>query len=614
MSNTNRPEPEPIKTPDDGLRHIIDRDYIAGSSLQWLREATANAHEAGAKNITFGFCHIGGAVKRTIVDDGKGMSDSELIDFFNYYGAGSKAIGGVEDNFGIGAKSSLLPWNKEGVCVISRCDGEEANMIIVKYSNEKGAYYLKEFEVEDEGYIKSYPPCYMTDIEEDLLSIFNDKLGSSSSSGTMILLLGNNLSENNLIDPNKEGKKANITTGCQYISGYVNKRFWNLPLVIKVEEYNIKTDKVGTIRSPCGLATFLKYRSSSRDSLTSLSGKISTDKGTISWFLWDHGDDNDNITSYAFGPFNKKGGGVFIKYKNEIYPSSLDLNDFKDFGIYLKEIASYLHIVIEPHVSKSNGNEITDGVFPNSARSKLSYSENGVVANDIPYKYFGAFFSSNKPVEIKNKIDEINQQHSCNYDDNVFKRRTKALLGMIGIEPKNTKKSPNGSFTVLQNNKNGNMDEKSPKSEPKNKETHSNTSRTTRRSKKVLCEEDIPRIVISELNNGFPVVYDETDSTDRKIIIDISHPLIKECIEYWNNQFSEDTSEIVVSEIKSSISLAVCHILNASTGSIPRLDQRKKMLAPESLMVKLMGYTESSAIQNRLNGRYGSQKIQKAIS
>src|SRR4051794_18259514 len=113
---------------------------------QWLRELNENADEAGAKNIHFGIEWQGvanlGIYRRFVADDGKGMDDQEINQFMRTYGGGGKPIGAEHENFGIGAKVTLLPWNREGLVVISYKDSV-ASMIRLAYAddeNEYGAY------------------------------------------------------------------------------------------------------------------------------------------------------------------------------------------------------------------------------------------------------------------------------------------------------------------------------------------------------------------------------------------------------------------------------------------------------------------------------------------
>src|SRR5205823_10377845 len=55
-------------------------------------------------------------------------------------------IGGVHDNFGVGAKIAALPWNPLGVVVISYKDGKAA-LIHIVLDPESGDYELMEFGV-----------------------------------------------------------------------------------------------------------------------------------------------------------------------------------------------------------------------------------------------------------------------------------------------------------------------------------------------------------------------------------------------------------------------------------------------------------------------------------
>jgi hypothetical protein len=79
--------------------------------------------KAGAKRIEFGVEWQGvkskGVYRRTIADDGKGMTSSELEQFFNEFGGGGKPIGDEHENYDIGSKTSLLPWNRFGVVQVS---------------------------------------------------------------------------------------------------------------------------------------------------------------------------------------------------------------------------------------------------------------------------------------------------------------------------------------------------------------------------------------------------------------------------------------------------------------------------------------------------------------
>src|SRR2546430_621301 len=115
-----------------GVQHLIERAYRESSQYQWVREMLVNSLEAGATRVEFGIewqaverrC----VYRRLVADNGCGMTPAQLVEFFNTFGGGGKPIGGAHENFGVGSKTSLLPWNKYGMVVISWVGGD-ASMI-----------------------------------------------------------------------------------------------------------------------------------------------------------------------------------------------------------------------------------------------------------------------------------------------------------------------------------------------------------------------------------------------------------------------------------------------------------------------------------------------------
>jgi hypothetical protein len=110
-----------------GASHFVTRMFEACGSYQWAREFLRNSVEAGATKVEFGIewqaVQKLGKYRRTVIDNGFGMTGEEALRFFSTLGEGGKKIGGVHDNFGVGAKIASLPWNPDGVVVISYKDG-----------------------------------------------------------------------------------------------------------------------------------------------------------------------------------------------------------------------------------------------------------------------------------------------------------------------------------------------------------------------------------------------------------------------------------------------------------------------------------------------------------
>src|SRR5262249_25691450 len=132
-----------------GASHFVNRMFEACGNYQWAREFLRNSLEAGATRVEFGIewqaVERYGVYRRTVIDDGSGMTADELRTFFSTLGEGAQQIGGVHDNFGVGAKIASLPWNPEGVVVISYKDGR-ASMIHIVLEPESGEYELIEFQ------------------------------------------------------------------------------------------------------------------------------------------------------------------------------------------------------------------------------------------------------------------------------------------------------------------------------------------------------------------------------------------------------------------------------------------------------------------------------------
>jgi hypothetical protein len=136
-----------------GTQHLIERTYRESGTYQWVRETLKNALEAGATRVEYGIewqaVETHGVYRRTIADNGCGLPAEQLQEFFNTFGGGGKPIGGLHENFGVGAKTSLLPWNQYGLVVISWVAGDAA-MIWVQRDPVSGEYGLRLFTALDE--------------------------------------------------------------------------------------------------------------------------------------------------------------------------------------------------------------------------------------------------------------------------------------------------------------------------------------------------------------------------------------------------------------------------------------------------------------------------------
>jgi len=78
-----------------GASHFVNRMFEACGNYQWAREFLKNAYEAGATKVEFGIewqaVEKLGIYRRTISDNGSGMTKEELLRFFSTLGDGAKS-------------------------------------------------------------------------------------------------------------------------------------------------------------------------------------------------------------------------------------------------------------------------------------------------------------------------------------------------------------------------------------------------------------------------------------------------------------------------------------------------------------------------------------------
>jgi hypothetical protein len=219
-----------MKVSITGASDWIRRLFEACGNYQWAREFVANSLEAKATQIEFGIewqaVEKFGVYRRTIADNGCGMDREELLKFFSTLGLGAKKIGGVHDHFGVGAKIASLPWNPEGLVVISYKAGRAA-MIWMVQDDDSGDYELVEFKTEGGSQCVVEPPAQLEGIDWSAI-----RPNWIEDHGTVIVLLGSNEYPDTILGNPHAGEKE-----IKGLSVYLNTRFWDLGKVdLKVVE------------------------------------------------------------------------------------------------------------------------------------------------------------------------------------------------------------------------------------------------------------------------------------------------------------------------------------------------------------------------------------------
>ena len=334
-----------------GATHFVNRMFEACGNYQWAREFLNNSIEANATKVEFGIewqaVEKLGVYRRTISDNGIGMSREELLSFFSTLGEGAKRIGGVHDNFGVGAKIASLPWNSEGVVVISYKDAKPS-MIHIQLDDDGAEYELQEFH-SDKGINHAINPA---DVEwGDDVNWAEIAPTWAREHGTTIVLLGSEEAPDTVVGNPKAGEKD-----IKGLSVYLNSRFWNLRAV-EVHVVELRSEKKNSwptgpsdrddARRPnnrkiAGAEYYLAEVPAQNGKLCAR-GTLPLDDGKVlaHWYLWEG--DRPNIHSYA-----KKPGYIAVKYKDELFELTSHKAHFRWFGVADQKVQQNLFIVLEP--------------------------------------------------------------------------------------------------------------------------------------------------------------------------------------------------------------------------------------------------------------------------
>ncbi len=426
-----------------GIEHQLQRIYDESGTYQWVRELVENALEASATHIEFGIewqaVESQGVYRRTIADNGHGMAPDSLVKFFKTFGGGGKPIGGVHDNFGVGAKTSLLPWNTHGVVVISWVDGQ-ASMIRLRKDPASGQYGLvlvkatnPDTGVESESQV--YTPYYDAEHGCDWAKVKPDFIDDH---GTVIVLLGASARDDTV-----QGSPHRDEAAIKGISKFLNQRYWNLDGVqINVdhlahedkEEWprskaesskspkatspEQSTDRRTFLRVVRGAKHFVTYPDHKTGQLHS-SGTVPLNDGTeIDWYLWEG--DRPAVHSYA-----AKNGYVAVLYRNELYNISNHHNTYKNFGVAPSEVRKNLCLIIRP----PEFSDETSGIYPRTDRNELLIRSETTAGAPLPFYDWATEFSDQMPDQILAAIKKARGTEEGTINDPAWRDRLAERFG-----------------------------------------------------------------------------------------------------------------------------------------------------------------------------------------
>jgi hypothetical protein len=589
----------------------MERDYRDGGPFQWVRELVQNSLEAEAKNISFEVLPLillgrkNPVLKRIVLDDGRGMTQTELTSYFNKYSSGGKRIGKTDENFGIGAKASLLPWNRFGLIIVSKIKGHPAYAIWIDFG--KGADGTEDFGArihEDSG-------------EEAFLAEHHKSLGIDLASlvkgdhGTTFLLLGDNPEQSTALtcDPaNDEGYLD--------ISNFIDRRYQTL--------CNINGEPVSVCVETCNA-----------DADLSLKGRFNKSQASTGWAVhypkgFQHACElhqilsgsiiiDDFIVHYSASsrPIVAKsnyattmGGCVAMLWRNERYHVKRDTAARRAWGLIGSNAKNVQITIVSP--SESDGRDWW--VEPSSGRNTLRFggSRRGT---QIPWEDYALTFVMNMPSDLRSfiedglpKMDEKDEKRAIRVAELFGKRfgavrfvvddegteKTNPIFGGSGNGgPPGPPPPPGPPSPPGPGDKEG-MDEGPVPAKAKQKK--GSLPETRWLTLKEAEEDDLDHM----FGQGRLACYQPSAGSSPlgTVFIRKDDPVIEAQIDYWFNRSIGSNRLLVAESVRAVYGLHLCtaiaHIRGTflrppRRGGLPKADVFEKYLSPEALTVTAMG-------------------------
>lgn len=618
-----------------GASNFVNRMFEACGSFQWAREFLKNAQEADAKRVEFGIewqaVEKLGVYRRTVADDGWGMDRQEIVRFFSKLGEGGKPIGGVHQNFGVGAKIASLPWNPEGVVILSWKDGE-GSMIWIRLDPDSGDYELVAFESGDgqRNVVLDPEKVDWTGADPEAVDWGEVKPSWIEESGTVIVLLGSEDNPDTVLG-NPDAKENQL----KGLARYLNTRFWNLSdMQVHVEELSTSkknrwptepsdSESKGSTqrRRIQGARYFLtEVGGNSRGGLTASDVKyLDDDRVFAEWYLWKG--ERPNVNPYA-----KRGGYVAVRYNDELFHLTSRKVEFRWFGIIESEVQHRTTIVLEPrhYDSQSAGKW---GVHPDQSRNRLIFSGEGDKGVEMPLSGWGAEFADNMPGPIYEAIMDARGDQAGRPEDEEYRKRLQDKFGdrwrtrrLVVSENGESDDKPvdpqEGEEEVAASFEN----KKSRSPRRKRKRTHRVRLKRARQGENEEGSErsvpvDVPRYDFKGSEDfdkpWHLATWAPRDPEGPTVYINKESGILEEVVEYHQEKYAEVYHEEVGKVVREVFGeVAACKVAHSQklASEIPEEELDQSYRNEAALTVGLMGLiAEESLIGPRL-GRFGPQR------
>lgn len=356
----------------DNMTFLVDRLAQDCAPLQFMRELTVNAIEAIALtdtgsgtviwDVDWFYHELTGVYKLCCIDTGIGMTGPEMVEYINKLSS-SIHEQAASKNFGIGAKISAAPRNRNGLIYRSWKDGRGA-MIELYFDRELAVYGLKRW-VKNNGE-------FWTHISDDLKP---DQIGMH---GTVVTLTGDSPAQDTMRPP------AGTPAPSRWAYRYLNTRFYQFPRGVAAktrEGWELpRTDRHNFLRTVEAQGSWLAKNYRWR-------GTLKLSDAAANWWILKENCDADGVN-------NAPGGHVAALFQNELYEMAAGragIARLQAFGVVFG--AGRVVIYVEP---------LSPGVMANTARTHLL-----IDGRALEWSRWAAEFREKLPDELINLQDEI---------------------------------------------------------------------------------------------------------------------------------------------------------------------------------------------------------------
>ncbi|MEM9405872.1 MAG: hypothetical protein AAGA81_07540 [Acidobacteriota bacterium] len=626
----------PMQT--DGTQHIVDRIYRESGPFQWVRETFINAEEAGATRVEFGIewqaVESLGVYRRVIADNGQGMTADELVGVFNTFGGGGKPNGGAHENFGVGSKTSLMPWNRFGIVVVSWVEGE-ASMIWLHQDSAGGDYGLRLFDALDPTTGESslehvYGPFDDPDNGCDWSQVRPDWIDQH---GTVIVLLGNDPGQDTVLgDPSRD--EADI----KGISTYLNRRVWEIDASSQVTVDELRSnDRSGWPRSGAEAVTtvaknapdrrtnrrairgarhYIEYPVDFKKGELSSSGSVPLDDGTVvDGFLWNG--QRPAVQSYA-----AVSGYIAALYRNELYNVGSHHSTYRMFGISESKVRTKLWLVIRPPEADQTVGSF--GVYPRTDRNSLLLQGGAAAGRPLPFEEWAADFADRMPDDIRSAIREARGSEAGSIEDDSWRdrladrfgsrwriRRIKAGSGPASVDPDAPGTMPRKAKKIVRSSSGGGATGGLSGTPA----VGTRPGRLQGRSSLVAGGIPTYRAVGSgDVGAGILAAWQPNDPEHPEgvVLINQDHPVLQEVIASWQGQYADHHAEEIASDVLRVYGeSAVAKIAHSEhlKSIMPSHAVEADLRSDAALTMSLLGLIgEEAIIAPRVGGKYAKRK------